>query len=227
MKTKQFDITSRVKQFMLIILFLLSPSVVSAQCPDGNHPHMIDLGLPGGVKWACCNVGAAKPEDFGSYYAFGETEEKGEYTEANYQLKDRGDLFNRIKDEYGAWDYRRMTFLPQYDVAHVKWGGNWSMPTRQQFNTLFQRTFHEKVTKDGVDGWLFIGFNGNSIFLPAGGVCGKGEFRGVGDQCHYWTSTAADDNRVNYGVHFYFGSNGYNITLDDRYKGQLIRPVCE
>ena len=68
---------------LLLILFLLSfclSSKAQSSCPDNHHPHMIDLGLPSGTKWACCNVGASRPEEYGGYYAWGETEEKDYYT---------------------------------------------------------------------------------------------------------------------------------------------------
>ena len=75
---KLFSVFS-TKTLMLMSFFALLPTMANAQCPDNNHPHMIDLGLPSGTKWACCNVGASKPEDQGGYFAWGETEEKSEY----------------------------------------------------------------------------------------------------------------------------------------------------
>ena len=70
-----------MKKLLTLITFVLITFVSNAQsCPDGNHPHMIDLELPSGTMWACCNVDASQPEGYGGYYAWGETEEKDYYT---------------------------------------------------------------------------------------------------------------------------------------------------
>ena len=92
-------------------------------CPDNHHPHMIDLGLPSGTKWACCNVGASNPEGYGGYYAWGETYEKDYYEWFTY------DYFN--SEEYeDMWDNNYLVYYDlgediggtQYDVARVSWG---------------------------------------------------------------------------------------------------------
>ena len=61
-------------------------------CPDDNHPHAIDLGLLFGTLWSCCNVGATKPEEYGGYYAWGETSEKEEYSHVSYQYNTGEDV---------------------------------------------------------------------------------------------------------------------------------------
>ena len=94
------------------------------KCPDNRHPHLIDLGLPSGTKWACCNLGADKPEAYGGYYAWGEIEEKTFYNEVTYQYSTGEDT-----DGDGWYDKNRSyknlgsdIASTQYDVAHVKWG---------------------------------------------------------------------------------------------------------
>ncbi len=84
-------------------------------CPDGNHPHMIDLGLPSGTKWACCNVGASKPEDYGNYYAWGETQPKSVYDEDTYAYYQNGSYVNIGSDIAGTG----------YDAATANWGAPW------------------------------------------------------------------------------------------------------
>ncbi len=132
------------------------------KCPDTNHPHMIDLGLPSGTKWACCNVGATTPEGIGGYYAWGETEEKECYDEESYKYYDNstGEFTNLGETISGT----------KYDVAHVKWKGPWRMPVVKQISELIKNCSYERVTMNGVPGFKFTGKNGASIFMPEGGV---------------------------------------------------------
>ena len=97
-------------------------------CPDSKHPHLIDLDLPSGTLWSCCNMGAFYPEDLGGFYAWGETEEKDYYGKNDYIYYDASsNSYQDIgKDIAGT----------QYDVVHVKWGGIWTMPTEEQFREL-------------------------------------------------------------------------------------------
>lgn len=127
-------------------------------CPDGNHPHAIDLGLPSGTKWACCNVGATAPTQYGGYYAWGETEEKTKYNESNYSLNDY-----KITNIIGT----------EYDVAHVKMGDKWQMPTNDQIEELATAsnltwTVHTDE-ESGIKGLLATSTNGNQLFVPAAG----------------------------------------------------------
>ena len=120
----------------------------------------VDLGLPSGTKWATCNIGASKPEDNGYFYAWGETEVKDSYTQNNYAHYDvtTNSYINIGSDIAGT----------QYDVAHVKWRGEWVMPSEDQFDELCDYCTKEWITLNGVNGRRFTGKNGNSIFLPAG-----------------------------------------------------------
>ena len=96
-----------------------------------KHPHMIDLGLPSGTKWACCNVGAIKPEDYGDFYAWGETEIKSYYYWNTY-INCSGSLetCHFIGNDISC---------TKYDVAHVKWGGTWVMPSEAQLDELLNK----------------------------------------------------------------------------------------
>ena len=130
------------------------------RAPKTPSPKAIDLGLPSGTKWANFNVGASKPEDYGGYFAWGETEEKLEYSRANYKYYVNGNYQNFGNNISGT----------SYDVAHVKWGGNWCMPTWEDFRELVEYTTSEWITYNGVTGRKFTSkTNGNSIFLPAAG----------------------------------------------------------
>ena len=169
-------------------------------CPDGNHPHLIDLGLPSGTKWACCNVGANQPEAYGGHYAWGATEENGSYATVDSDISGT-----------------------EYDVAHVKWGGNWRMPTFDDINELLDNCTTEWTTLNGVNGRKFTSkINGNSIFLPAAGHRWDGELRNVGTYGKYWSSTGNDENSA-YDLYFYSDSaDGYD---SGRYNEQSVRPV--
>ena len=126
-------------------------------CPDDHHPHMIDLGLPSGTKWACCNVGASKPEGYGSYYRWGETSPLvlGE-TPVEYPY-DGGVLGDNIAGT-------------QYDAATASWGAPWKMPTNDQINELLEKCTSTWTTQNGVNGSMFTVSNGMKIFLPAAGI---------------------------------------------------------
>lgn len=115
----------------------------------------VDLGLPSGTRWASYNVGATKQEEFGGYFAWGETEEKGEYTNDTYI--------------YRGVDIGRNISGTNYDAAHTKWGGDWCMPTQEEFEELMNNCSHSWTKINDVNGMLFTASNGNSIFLPATG----------------------------------------------------------
>ena len=186
-------------------------------CPDGNHPHMIDLGLPSGTKWACCNVGANKPEEYGGYYAWGETETKSTYSWSTYIHCDgtRESCHDIGKDISGT----------KYDVAHVKWGGSWVMPTGDQQDELRNNCTYKWTTVNGVEGGRFTSKkNGKSIFLPAAGYRYGSGLSDAGSGGFYWSSTQNPSNTNNaYNLNFYSGDVDWSG--DSRYNGQGVRPV--
>lgn len=149
-------------------------------CPDGNHPHTIDLGLPSGTKWVCCNVGSSKPEQYGGHFAWGETEVKNYYDWNTYIHCDstKNTCHDLGSDISGT----------QYDVAHVKWGGKWCMPTSDDIKELYDNTTHKehRTMLNGVMGMRFTSNNnGNSIFLPHAGL-----FRDDNDDLYHAKFTA-------------------------------------
>ena len=186
-------------------------------CPDNNHPHMIDLGLPSGTKWACCNVGADKPETYGGYYAWGETEEKSDYSWGNYIHCDGSSgTCHRLGNDIAG---------TQYDVAHVKWGGSWVMPSKEQQDELKNNCTYNWTTENGVKGGKFTSkINGNSIFLPAAGYRYDSGLYYVGSYGRYWSSTQYPSLvDFAYGLNFNSGSTDWYYT--DRYVGRSVRPV--
>ena len=148
----------------------------------------VDLGLPSGVKWANFNVGATRPEEYGGYYAWGETGIKAEYTKATYKLGD-GNAYNPVWSKYCSSDNKTTLELVD-DVANVLWGGDWRMPTLSEVNELKEHCTWEWTSVNGVDGYKVTGPNGNSIFLPAAGYYIGTQSMSVGTLGYYWSSSA-------------------------------------
>ncbi|MBR5842402.1 MAG: hypothetical protein IKY64_07350 [Bacteroidaceae bacterium] len=195
-------------------------------CSDVNHIHAVDLGLS--VKWACCNVGAESPEEYGGYYAWGETEEKAieDYTSLNYKyylgdldgdgsFMDSNEYVNIGTDISGT----------QYDVAHVKWGNGWRMPTSSEFQELIDSCSWKELTINGNVGYHVVGPNGNSIFLPVAGAIYVGGYIEVGYHGMYWSSTYCPDDEplASYLEFSIYGDPGVGVI--GRLGGCTVRPV--
>lgn len=199
-------------------------------CDDANHVHAVDLGLS--VKWACCNVGATKPEERGGYYAWGETEEKSDYTWKTYKWCN-GSYDSMTKycknRHYGRVD-NKTVLDPEDDVAHVKWGGSWRMPTLEELQELVDECSWDWITKlNGVDGCKVTGPNGNSIFLPATGYRNGSElFDHWGSKGYYWSSSLAQDYYGHCDIAYFLGYDyGVGCGYTSRHDGLRVRPVCE
>lgn len=194
-------------------------------CPDANHVHAVDLGLS--VKWACCNVGASTPEGYGGYYAWGETEEKSNYTASTYKYY----LGNLDSDShyYDSNEFQNIGSNisgTSYDVAHVKWGGSWRMPTRDEIKELRKKCSWQWTEVNGIKGDKVTGPNGNSIFLPAAGYRYGTEVNGRGSYGYYWSGTLRENYSGDaYNLYFYSGEFGYLCYC--RIYGHTVRPVTE
>lgn len=174
-----------------------------------NGHEWVDLGLS--VKWATCNVGASTPSDYGNYYAWGETFTKSSYSGDNCAT------FNKSIDDISG--------NPDYDTARANWGGPWRMPTRSEFKELIEECTWTWTTQDGHTGYKVTGPNGNSLFLPAAGVCSgtSSGYAGVGGV--YWSSTP--DSDVQNAYYLYFGNEELYIIQYVRCDGQSVRPVSD
>lgn len=197
-------------------------------CDDANHVHAVDLGLS--VKWACCNVGATKPEECGGYYAWGETEEKSDYSWETYKWCNGSydSLTKYCNNRYYGRVDNKPVLDPEDDVAHVKWGGSWRMPTRDEIKELNDNCTWQWTTLNGV-GYRVTGPNGNSIFLPAAGYCdGTVLNHLIWTIGHYWSSSLyAIHSRDASALDFHGGYHGWDHHNTDRYFGCSVRPVCE
>lgn len=206
-----------------------SDSIAYHNCPDEHHPHLIDLGLPSGTKWACCNVGATVPEAYGGYFAWGETEEKDIYDDVTYLYSSGID-----KDGDGFYDADVSYQIigddiagTEYDAALANWGGSWRMPSAEQCQELDSKCRSIWTTRNGVNGRLFTGPSGGKIFLPAGGHRSMFLVTFIGSYGYYWTSSF-DPEYVSLGLGFFFNSQMLDIDFaDKRYRGKSVRAVCQ
>jgi len=159
-------------------------SAVVSVCFENDtimHPHAVDLGLPSGTLWASCNIGASSPEDFGGHYPWAMTEELEYYSPDNYAYYDL---------ETGWSDVMGQSIGgTEYDVARQKWGGNWKMPDINEMKEVLLECRRDFTTRNGVEGLLLTGNNGNSIFLPAAGYYFADKHVEVGERGAYWTET--------------------------------------
>lgn len=150
-------------------------------CPDDDHPHVIDLGNAG--KWACCNVGAKSPTEYGHLYAWGETSPKQEYSWSTYSMCKNGE-WNRL-NKYNKNDY--ITYLEDGDdAAYVNWGSAWKTPTNVAIENLIKYTSQFPVSINGVKGCIVYKNKGHKLFLPSG----QGSEEEWG---YYWS------NRIHFG----------------------------
>lgn len=180
----------------------------------------VDMGVS--VKWAACNLGATRPEEYGDYYAWGEIEPKETYRWDNYRFG----KYNALT-KYNSTDNKYILDLED-DAAHVNLGGNWRMPTLEEWEELEVRCAWERTTHEGTSGYkVFCVGSGESIFLPAAGYWSDSfhdKYESAYDGC-YWSSTLSS-NPVT-AFYLYLSSDGCGAPTNSRCIGFSIRPVSE
>ena len=192
---------------------------------DGHE--YVDLGLPSGLKWATCNGGASSPEDYGVYYAWGETEGKRRYDWSTYTWCSGSETMTKYctNSSFGKIDNNKV-LLPKDDVAHVKWGGNWRMPTYDEQRELLDNCTWTWTTLNGIAGCRITGPNGNSIFLPAAGFRNDTGIESKGELGYYWSSSLGTSGGSGaYGLGF--DASSHDIYGSNRYGGRAVRPVSK
>ena len=204
--------------------------VFSATAGNENGHVFVDLGLSSGTKWATCNVGANNPEGYGDYFAWGETTPKETYNWSTYRYCN-GD-YNKLTKycnnaEYGndGFTDALTTLEASDDAATANWGSVWRMPTQTELNELKNSCTVTWVTYNGVNGRLFTGPNGNSIFLPAAGNRNGSSLYYVGSLGDFWSSSLYAGSPYD-AWHLYFNSDGYYMNDFYRNYGRSVRPVC-
>ncbi len=222
-----------MKKILLIVAITL-PFVFISCGDDKDEPETpdthewVDLGLPSGTLWATCNVGASAPEEYGDYFAWGETVPKSNYNLETYKwYNSTSDKLTKYctDDKYGTVDYKT-ELEPADDAATVNWGAGACMPSLEQIQELLDNCSWQWTQRNGVYGQLGTGPNGNIIFLPAAGGRWRESLDEVGSWGYYLSRTLYP--RDSYGA--------YNLEFDSeyldwdeeyryRYYGFTVRPV--
>ena len=228
-------ITKAIADIILIIAIICAAGCKKDNGGNGTYKghDYVDLGLPSGTMWATCNVGAESPDQYGDYFAWGETAPKATYNWSTYKYCN-GD-YNQLTKYcsqsdfgYNGFTDDLNTLQPSDDAATANWGEGWSTPTYNQWVELLTKCSHSWTTINEVKGCLFTARNGNSIFLPAGDSRNDEDSRIIDDTGSYWSST----------LHQYMpdGVKGFQfiISFEDcdlydtfcRASGRPVRAVC-
>ena len=208
--------------------------------PNANGHEYVDLGLPSGLLWATCNVGADSPEDYGDYFAWGETEPKSIYNWSTYKWMTDGMSSWTGVNKYtfadgqtsGVWYNSNGEFIGDNktilelsdDAANANWGSDWRMPTKEEQDELRNNCTWTWSMKNGIKGYSVTGPNGNSIFLPAAGCRYGSDLYNAGFYGYYWSSSLgagySDD-----AYYLGFNSDYVDWYYLNRYYGLSVRAV--
>ena len=215
-------------------------SGVYATCTVNVDLHeYVDLGLPSGTLWATCNIGADNPEDYGLYFAWGETTgytqdttdgHSFNWASYKYAIDDCNTLTKYCNySSYGSYGYNGFTdtlteLLPDDDAAYVNWGANWRMPSLTQQDELRTKCTWTWTTRNGKNGYEVVGPNGNSLFLPAAGSRHDTSLDYAGSGGNYWSRTLRTDI-PSLGWNLYFSSGRVYGSYYGRFDGLSVRPV--
>ncbi len=182
-----------------------------------NGYEWVDLGLPSGLKWATCNVGAYSPEEYGSHFAWGEVTSKGYFSEPNYEHHD-GDSHIYIGTDIGD-TYR--------DAAKHNWGSGWRLPTQAECEELINHCTWTQSNYNGVDGCEAQGPNGKCVFFPYAGNYYMDNENEIGTAGDFWTSTYDEDENCNAMLMYLTNEGNYTMVPHWREFGRSVRAVCE
>ena len=184
---------------------------------DKDNTQYIDLGLPSGTLWADRNIGATEPEEYGDFYAWGETEPKKEYTWNTYKWGKKSTKYNK-KDGKTVLD-------PEDDVVYLKTKGKAHIPTEEQIKELIDNTTSKYKTINGIVGRLYkSNINDNTIFLPFAGNCDVSSITGIKHFSRYWSSSLYSPNhQMTYYLYAIYDNSV--IFVKDRYVGLSVRGV--
>lgn len=177
---------------------------------SGSDEEVVDLGLPSGLKWRGWNVGASKPEDYGNYYAWGETTPKTSYTWNNYKYGS-SDIYSDSKP----------VLVPEDDAATANLGDGWRTPKNKEWKELKEKCTWKWTTRNGVNGMQVTGPNGNSIFLPAAGYY-RPSLTNKGTYGSYWSATYSSSENA---LAWDFINSDVSAAWLDRSNGLSVRPV--
>ena len=219
-------------------------SGVTAQCfvkvGDGTQGEIgghkwVDLGLPSGTLWAECNVGASSRAEAGSYFAWGETQEKETYSIRTYKLSE-GSTTKLTKyctnSHYGLDNFvdGLTELLPEDDAAAVNWGSDWQTPCTEQLAELTDPTYvnlyYVSATESTISGLLIESkANGQNIFLPAAGKYSSSNLSSYDGECDYWSRTLCNMPHSAHSLRFVTNANQCSMVQSTRPQGLTVRPV--
>ena len=231
------DGDSNISDVTCLVDYLLSGSWPDNPVSPPVEGDWVDLGLPSGTLWATRNVGASAPEDYGDYFAWGETQPKND--SVNTYMWYRSDNYYPYYSGYtkyctvGDYGYNGLVdnkteLDPSDDAATANWGAEARMPSFEQFQELCDYCTWQSTQHNGVYGQLATGPNGNTIFLPAAGYRWLESLNDVGSDGVYWSRTL-NSSSPNNAYHLYFRSgvvSGDVVWYDfNRYGGFSVRAV--
>ena len=238
-----------IKLFFLLLSFvagLASLSSCKDDEPDNPDTHeWVDLGLPSGTLWATCNIGANAPEDYGDYFAGGETKPKDNYDLNNYKWYNHDDnYYTKYNQSYSKGYYDdsgnyvpvvtkdgKTELDPEDDAAYVNWGPSWRMPTHEQQQELVEQCTWTWTTRNGVSGMQGTGPNGKTIFFPAAGWRREESLDLADVYCCCWSRTLYPlVSEYAYNLNFFLGDNflggyclNYNYARDIGFSVRAVR----
>lgn len=196
----------------------VNSNVVETLDVDDEGLKVVDMGLS--VKWASCNLGANRSEQAGEYYAWGEVATKTDYTANN------SDTYSYALSELRSKKVidSKNELLPSKDVATLKMGKAWRMPTKEEAEELVKKCQWEWGLKNGARGYKVTGPNGQYIFLPAKGYFFGAQIYDVEETGNYWTSTGYDNGNFSYTLDF--SKKRQKVNSSGRSGGRCIRAVA-
>ena len=223
---RAYAVNSKGTSYGTEVSFTTKSSSSSDHTGTENGHEYVDLGLS--VKWATFNVGATKPEEYGDYFAWGETTTKSVYGWSTYNwCNGTSSTLTKYNTSniYGTVDQKTKLELSD-DAARVNWGGKWRMPTYDEFLELREKCTWKWTTQNGVKGYMITN-NGNSMFLPAAGYRYESSLINAGSLGYYWSSS------LETGIPYYAWYMELNSIMEEegshrgnRSAGRSVRPVC-
>ena len=220
------------KRLLTMFSALVPMMLAIAQAPEDVQA--VDLGLPSGIRWASCNVGATTPEGYGYYFAWGETESKKDYSWETYKYANEGETYHYKFTKYctdassgdNGFIDNKTVLEPEDDAAQVNWGGVWRMPTDAEWTELREQCTWTYTTLNGVYGYQVASkTNGNSIFLPVAGFRdGNAAPYVAGNRGYYWSSSLLENSSDGVWI-VTFNHEKVERQNNKRNKGLSVRPV--
>lgn len=200
---------------------------------NASKHQYVDLGLS--VKWATCNIGATKPEERGEFFSWGETENKRKNNWDTYKYSEgsKKSLTKYCSNPDYAWhglvDSVSVLDLED-DVAHMKWGGTWRIPTKAQIDELLENCTWEWTTLNEVNGYKVTskkpGYTNKSIFLPVTGKYEDGKVFNYRSHGYYWSRNCGTiTSEIAYTLEVY--TKGASTEMQSRCESLAVRPVCK